>query len=482
MNQCVLGIDLGTSSVKIVKKYTDGHIQKLKNIYKQPLPEGWWQSILTLVEQIDWKEVYAIGLSSQVGTYLVNDKKVIGWNSHAGKEEMKWWKANYAKETFLKEISMPHPDIISYPLPRLKYIKEHFKNIEKICQPKEYVLEKLTGEWITDAYSWRGLVNLETKEYSKFFLQELSLEKEKLPPIKKNDEIAGYTKEIKFENSILPAGIPVYVGLNDYYAGLLGMGMNRTGQMFDVTGTSEHLGVLQREIDINTSLVSGPYIEHMVHYGVTASSGPSIKFGLKLMQEYEIFSCKQTETKTVMSKSIHMESGKFDLERIVQGNPPIFLPYLKGERAPIWNPDARGVFFGIEEDCDNGWMAYSVMEGVVFSLYHIYETMGKPEILNITVSGGAAEIDCLNQLKAEIFNVPIKIVEESDVSALGACMTAAVGLGLYQDYKEVAKEWVKISKQVIPNGKYKEWFEKRFEIYKDLYLNIVPMFEKWKTI
>lgn len=459
MNQCILGIDLGTSSVKIIKKYRDGHVEKLKNTYVEPLPVGWWQSILKLLEEIDWKEVSAIGLSSQVGTYLVNDEEVISWNKRVGKEELEWWKTNYSREKFVEEISMPHPDIISYPLPRLKFIKEHFKRIQKICQPKEYILEKLTGEWVTDAYSWRGLANLETEKYSSFFLQKLSLEEKILPAIKRFDEIAGYTKELNFAKNVLPEGIPVYVGLNDYYAGILGMGVNRIGQMFDVTGTSEHLGVLQGEIDVDTNLVSGPYIKHMVHYGVTASSGPSIKYGLKLLQEQEM-----------------------DLNKIVQQKPPIFLPYVKGERAPIWNADARGIFFGIEEECSVGQMAYSVMEGVVFSLYHIYETMGKPKMEKITVSGGAAYIDCLNLLKAEIFNVPVEIVEESDVSALGAAMTAAVGSGWYRDYGQVTKEWVKIKQRIIPNGNYGEWFEKRFEIYKELYHRIEPMFEKWREL
>lgn len=466
MNQCVLGIDLGTSSVKIIKKYRDGHIEKLKNTYKEPLPLGWWTSVLKLLKEIKWEEVTSIGLSSQVGTYIVNNKEVISWNSDAGKEEVKWWKANYSQETFVKEISMPHPEVISYPLPRLKYIKEHFKGIEKICQPKEYILEKLTGEWVTDVYSWRGLANLETGKYSDYFLKELSLEKKVLPPIKKIDEIAGYTKELVVENNLLPAGIPVYVGLNDYYAGLLGMGINRIGQMFDITGTSEHLGVLQKKMDCNTTLVSGPYIEHMVHYGVTASSGSSIKYGLKMVQRESQDSNEKNEP---------------ELEQIMQTKPPVFLPYLKGERAPIWNADARGAFFGIEEKCSMEQMAYSVMEGVVFSLYHIYETMGKPYMESITVSGGAAEIERLNILKAEIFGVPIEIVEESDVSALGACMVAAVGSGLYQNYDRAAKEWVKVKQKIIPTGRYGEWFEKRFEIYKELYLSLKPIYQKWKN-
>ncbi len=459
MNKCILGIDLGTSSVKIVKKYRDGHIEKLKNAYEEPLPLGWWKAICELLEQINWKEILAIGLSSQVGTYLVNDEEVISWNSDAGKEELKWWKAKYPRQKFVEEISMPHPEIISYPLPRLKYIKEHYGDIQKICQPKEYIIEKLTGEWVTDMYSWRGLANLKSGKYSKYFLEILSMEENVLPIVKRPDEIAGYTKKMKFFSNFLPAGIPVYVGLNDYYAGLLGMGIGKTGQMFDVTGTSEHLGVLQQGIAADTTLVSGPYIEHMVHYGVTASSGSSIKYGLKLQRE-----------------------PLFYMEKIVKGKPPVFLPYVKGERAPVWNPDARGAFFGIEETCSVEQMTYSVMEGVVFSLYHIYETMGRPEISRITVSGGAASVDCLNLLKAEMFGVPIEIVKESDVSALGACMAAAVGLGWYPDYDQAAAEWVEISHSVFPSGKYREWFEKRFEVYKEFYSGIKPLFEKWKSL
>lgn len=459
MNKCVLGIDLGTSSVKIVRKYRDGHIEKSRNTYKAGLPLGWWEAILSLFQEINWDEVEAIGLSSQVGTYLVNNREVISWNSSAGKEEVKWWKEQYSKEFFVKEISMPHPDIISYPLPRLKYITEHFEDIEKICQPKEYILEKLTGEWVTDPYSWRGLVNLSTQEYSAYFLQQLGVREAQLPTIKNSDEVAGYTREIPLENNCLPAGIPVFTGLNDYYAGLLGMGINKTGQMFDVTGTSEHLGVLQEELVRETSLVSGPYIEHMVHYGVTASSGPSIKYGLKLL-----------------------ENSSFDREEIRKEKTPIFLPYVKGERAPVWNADARGVFFGIEENCTKEQMAYAVMEGVVFSLYHIYETMGKPDIEGIRVSGGAAKIESLNCLKADIFGVPIEIVEESDVSGLGACMVAALGMGWCENTQDITKDWVHISNRYLPGKNDQAWFEKRYAIYKEVYQKLKPVFDKWKDV
>ena len=455
----VVGIDLGTSSVKILKKYRNGQIEKFKNTYEEPLPLGWWKSVCNLLEQVNWEDVAAIGLSSQVGTYLINNEEVISWNSEVGKKELDWWKTNYTKEKFVDEISMPHPDIISYPLPRLKYISEHYKDAKRICQPKEYIIENMTGAWVSDWYSWRGLTNLETGQYSSYFLNEIGMAKTLLPPLGLPHEIAGYTKEISLGNTILPAGIPVYVGLNDYYAGLLGMGIQTEGQMFDVTGTSEHLGVLQNAIDMNTTLVSGPYLEQMVHYGVTASSGSSIKYALKLFQPTNL-----------------------NMAEIVKTKPPIFLPYVKGERAPIWNADARGAFFGIEEKCTAEQMAYGVLEGVVFSLYHIYETMRKPDVNTIRISGGAAEIEYLNKLKAEVFGVPVEIVEESDVSGLGACMTAAVGLGWYSDYSKAAEEWVKISHSIDSDGKYQEWFQKRFALYKEFYSDVKTLFQKWKEL
>ena len=481
VKRCVLGIDLGTSSVKILKKYEDGSVIKLKNTYKEALPIGWWKSILELLEQIDWQEVTAIGLSSQVGTYIVNDTDVIGWNQSVGKEELEWWKKRYTKEKFVEEISMPHPDIISYPLPRLKYIKNHYEHIETICQPKEYILKCLTGEWVSDLYSWRGLANLNKKEYSEFFLKELAICRENLPPIKEQDELAGYTKEIKFENNTLPHGIPVFIGLNDYYAGLLGMGVGKKGQMFDLTGTSEHIGVIQEEITLETALVCGPYIKEIVHYGVTASSGPSIKYGLKLLAAFASEMQSKEEQEGTLKENPTF-SWKLDLEKMMEEKPPIFLPYLKGERAPIWNADARGAFFGLEENTNLEQMIYSVMEGVVFSLYHIYEIMGMPDINSIMVSGGAAEIEYLNALKAEVFGKKVVVVKESDVSALGACIVAAVGAGIYETYEQVMQEWVHVEKMIEPTQQGVEWFAKRFELYKELYGCVKPLYEQWKRI
>ena len=460
MNKSVIGIDLGTSSVKILQLFQDKTKSISRASYKEISQEGWWGAICRALAKLELETVEAISLSSQVGTYIVNDSEVISWNSGIGKEEVSEIKKKYESEIFLKEISMMHPSIVSYPIPRLKYIKKHFKNIESICQPKDFICEKLTGKRVTDQYSWRGLANLDTKCYSTFFLNDLGIDENVLPEMKDYTSFAGVTKELLLgEGRILKAGIPVYVGLNDYYASLLGMGIRNTGDLFDISGTSEHLGVIENKVKTDTALVSGPYLYENVHYGVTASSGASVKFGLRLLSDKEI-----------------------EMDKIRKNQPPIFLPYLNGERAPIWDADAKGVYFGICENCTQEELAYAAMEGVVFSLYHIYESMGCPEVKNMIISGGAAVFPVLNQLKAEMFGIPTQTLEENETSALGASIVAALGAGWYKTLEEATKDLCKIKEIFYPTGGHIEWMQKRYSIYKELYPAVKLQYEKLKEL
>lgn len=455
----ILGIDLGTSSVKMLQRFEDGTVVKTKSSYDEISPIGWWKAIKQALSQLELTNVSAIGLSSQVGTYIVDGREVISWNTGIGAEELKDIKDKFSAKDFLDEISMPHPNIVSYPIPRLLYIKKQYPNVQKICQPKDFICEKLTGNWVTDPYSWRGLVNLSTKQYSRKFLDVIGICEGQLPTIIDFTEKVGYTKSILLEGAVLPDGIPVYVGLNDYYASLLGMGIQNAGDMFDISGTSEHLGVIEESVDLDTQMVSGPYLKHNVHYGVTASSGASLDFGLQIHKD-----------------------GLVELEEVSKHQPPIFLPYLNGERAPIWDADARGMFFGISSGCTKEDMLYAVMEGVVFSLYHIYESMGKPKATMMKIAGGAAVNPVLNQLKAEMFQIPVAVLEENDTSALGAIMVAALGAGWYESIEDAIQKICHIKEQIEPVGKYNASLEERYSIYKKLYPAVKEQYKELRRI
>lgn len=451
----VLGIDLGTSAVKLLQRFSDGTIVKEKERYEEISPKGWWEAISRAMCRMELESVEAIGLSSQVGTYIVDGAEVISWNDPIGAEELAELKGNYSQEEFLAEISMPHPNIISYPLPRLLHIKKTYPAFRKVCQPKDFICEKLTGKCMTDPYSWRGLVNLDTKTYSKKFLRDMEITEDMLPQIIDFTEVAGNTMKDVVLGSSLKEGTPVYVGLNDYYASLLGMGIWNTGDMFDITGTSEHLGILEDSVNMETEMVSGPYLQHHVHYGVTGSSGASLDFGLQFS-----------------------ETGEMNIGEVLKHKPPIFLPYLNGERAPIWDGNAKGVYFGIQAGCSAEDMAYAVLEGVSFSLYHIYEKMGRPKANVMCTAGGAAVNRTLGRLKAELFGIPVKILKENDTSALGACMVAELGVRRYQNVEEAMASSVMVEETLYPTGAYQEILEQRFAVYRELYPALKENFKR----
>ncbi len=451
MRSGILGIDFGTSSIKVLLWKPDGSIQKARSAYEGVGCSYWVKALKEALRSLDVSDVAAIGLSSQVGTYVVDDKEILSWNTPAGKEELAVLKQEYTREQFIKEISMPHPDIASYPLPRLLYIQKAFAGFQKVCQPKDYLCEVLTGNRVTDVYSWRGLANLETGKYSSWGLSVAGVSEHQLPRMLWPTEVAG--ELISDEFGILK-GTPVYVGCNDFFAGLLGMGIQN--QVFDISGTSEHVGVVKAEPDFHTKMVSGPYFHDYVQYGVTASSGVSMDFCLKhFVPEVDIESC-------------------------LRKNPPIFLPYLNGERAPIFNPEASGVFFGIHGNCDKDEMAYAVMEGIVFSLYHIYRELHADSADIMVVAGGAAKNKTLNQLKAELFGLTVKTLQENDTSALGATMLAAVGHGVFDSLETAAQSICKEDTTTEPCGKYREVLLERFELYKKLYPSVAPLFEEKK--
>ncbi|MBE7011349.1 MAG: hypothetical protein E7415_01595 [Ruminococcaceae bacterium] len=453
MNKGILGIDLGTSSVKLLLRFDSGEIRKAKAVYEEKTPNGWLDAISNAFRELDVKEIKAIGLSSQVGTYIINGKDVISWDEGIGRAELDEIKGKYSAHKFIEEIAMPHPDIISYPIPRLMYIKKHYECVTSVCQPKDYLCKVLTGNLVTDQYSYRGLIHTRKGNYSDFFLKEIGIDKNILPKVIPYNQLAGVTTKECEKTVGIPGGIPVYTGLNDFFASVFGMDIENAGDMFDITGTSEHLGVLTEKPCEDTRMVSGVYFNDFIHYGVTASSGASLSFALR---EFEV--------------------KDMDIKACLKNNPPIFAPYLNGERAPIFDSDARGVFFGLGSNCTKQDMAYSVLEGVVFSLYHIYESMGKPDFESIKVSGGAAENTVLNILKAEMFGRDILVLSENDTSALGAVKVATKMLN------PDASQFNSIKEVVSPTGEFKEILEKRYEIYKNLYPSLKERFREFSNM
>lgn len=459
MDGFCLGIDLGTSSVKALARNSVGRTVKAKQVYDEQSLKGWEIAVKrligNLIEQMPNTEIKAVAFSSQVGSYIVEDD-VIGWQSSAGKEELKEIKSKIAAERFVNEIGMRHPDIISYPLPRLLYIQRRYGAAE-VLQPKDYFIREFTGKTLTDAYSLRGIVNLRTGKRADDLAWDLGINC-KLPNFRQPWDLAGVVTEAAEKKYGLKRGTPVYLGCNDFFAGLLGMGVLESGTAFDMSGTSEHVGYISDTLQENAS-VSGSYFSGYCNYGGTKSSGSSCGFAI------ENFGIEGLE-----------------LSRSLKENPPIFLPYLSGERAPIYDENARGVYFGLNASTTKERLAYATLEGVTFSLYDIASAMSMPKPKKLICGGGSAVNPLMNSIKAEIFDCPVVRVKENDASALGACMMAKVGVGEEKTFADAILNNVEYAEEFLPVGEYRDTFLRRFEIYKELYKNLKGTFEKFNRI
>lgn len=455
MKQKILGVDLGTSSVKLLLWDTDGTSEKVREGYEGNGCEAWVLALKRACHRLGKEmlsSVSAVGLTSQVGTYIIecsDGVHIISWSDSAGREELVQMKKDISQDEFLEEINMPHPDIISYPVPRFLYMKKHFEEIQTICQPKDYLCEMLTGNRVSDIFSWRGLAALDGRiVYSEKLLQYTGISKEQLPELRMPQDCAGLISNEEFE---FLKGVPVYVGCNDFFAGLLGAGIKDS--IFDITGTSEHIGVTTPKLFKDAAMVNGPYFKENVYYGGTASSGVSMNF---CMENF------RTEV---------------NIEQCLEHDPPIFLPYLNGERAPVWDAKAQGICFGINGQCGKDEMAYAVMEGIVFSLYHIYEHLQIEEKKNaLIVTGGAAQNQTLNELKAELFDLPVKILKEKDTTVLGAVMIAAAGASICDSLETAADQMCEVETIIEPCGRFRKVLLKRFEIYKKIYPSLKTLF------
>ena len=446
MSESFLGIDLGTSSVKALKTDENGNRSKTRCFYPCAGPDGWLSAVREALRGIDTADIAAVGLSSQVGTYVVNGKDVFAWSDAVGKEELDGLLAEFPQEVFVRETGMPHPQIISYPLPRLMFFKKKYGSaLRGVCQPKELLTEFLTGKKVGDCFSYRGLADAQSCTYSGFLLSSVGVDPSVLPPLVRPEDPVGTVSEAVAAETGLRAGIPVYAGMNDFYCSLLGMGIRDCGDVFDITGTSEHFGILESGLRTDTKLVSSPYPGGYVHYGVTGASGKSLYFG-----------------------ESNFGSADFSGPGIVK-NSPVFLPYIGGERAPLFDPDASGVFFGIGDRCGKNELAYSVKEGVAFSIVHIARNLGLSGIRSVRVVGGAAADPVLNTVKATHLGCDIEICSESDASALGAAVIAACGSGYFSGRDEAVKKLCGTSGTVRPVPELRGVLEEKFSIYLSLY-------------
>lgn len=501
MPKYLLAHDLGTSGNKATLYTTDGDLVKSKvyaydthyfnNNWVEQDPEDWWkavcQSTKEILEDIDKKDVAAVSFSGQMMGCLCVDKngiplrKSIIWADQRSVKEANDIREKIGDDRFYKTTG--HRISPSYSLEKLLWVKnnepEIYDNTYKMLNSKDYIIFKLTGEFVTDYSDATGtcILDINTLKWSDEIISITGIDGDKLPTLRESTYVVGGVTEQAAEQTGLAAGTPVVCGGGDGVCAAVGSGCVKEGIAFSYVGSSSWIALTTRKPIYDDQMRTFNWAHIIPGYiapcGTMQSAGGSYNW---LKNEI----CK-IEAKEAQEKGI--SPYKIIDEEIAQSpagaNGLLYLPYLLGERSPRWNPNAKGAFIGLKMEHQRKDILRSVLEGVTFNLNVILNVFKQyVDINEVIVIGGGAKGKVWRQIMADIYNLSIltpNYLEEA--TSMGAAVTGGVGVGVFKDF-EVINKFIKIDSVEKPIESNSSVYRELAPIFDECYHSLVNVYEK----
>lgn len=492
----LIGVDLGTSSLRVIVYSVRGKIlasaHGIYPTYKpQPLwveqePKDWWQAFCNSIAEIklqgkvDLNQVAVIGIGGQTNGHVLLDENgnvlsnSIIWQDRRASEEAAWLQQKFSEEDRIRFLGVNLPlDSSTIPARLLWLLKNQPEILTKtkvMLQPKDFINYKLTGNFAIDVISCKTVINLKTKKFIPEYFKRAGIPLEIFPPVYEPTSIIGETKGC--EEIGIPNGIPVVAGTIDVWTNILGSGVVNPGQGAEISGTSEVLSVVSNSIVSTNKLNVIPSFGHVILNGPTQSGGGSLDWFADILLGKNNVNARR--------KKVIYQNWFKNIEQVPAGcKGLIFLPYLQGERAPIWDSKARGAFIGLNSSQDQLFLTRSILEGVAFSIRHVLETVeevGRINVDAIYISGGGAKNEIWNQIKADILGKELLIPTVLETTSLGAAMLGGIGVGIYSSYSQASQMAVSYNNHYLPQERNHDVYERTYKIYRELYPRLKDLF------
>lgn len=423
-----IGIDLGTSSVKLLLMDEAGKIERIVSReypisfphpgWSEQNPDDWYRETLRglgeLLEGIDKTRVAGIGLGGQMHGLVIldeNDKVIrpaILWNDGRTSEENDYLNNVIGKER-LSEYTA-NISFAGFTAPKILWVKnnepENFARIRKLMLPKDYIVYKLTGVHATDVSDASGTLLLDVKNrcWSKEMCNICGVREEILPGLFESYECVGTVLPRIAEELGLPEGVRVADGAGHLMGCMLSAASCNRWWMDEIIGTKDYA---KEQADI------------------------------KRLGENHVY----------------------------------YLPYLMGERSPYNNPNARAVFIGMTMDTTRSDMTQAVLEGVAFALRDSFEVAKSLELAveRTKICGGGAKSPLWKKIIANVLNVAVDVAETEEGPSFGGAMLAAVACGEYESVKAAAEKMVKVVETVEPEPELAAKYEARYRQFRQIY-------------
>ncbi|MDY0287250.1 MAG: FGGY-family carbohydrate kinase [Sphaerochaeta sp.] len=293
--------------------------------------------------------------------------------------------------------------------------------------------------------------------WSDDLVTSLGLDKEKFPPLCNPGDLIGPITPLASKTLGIPRGIPLFAGAPDFFVSILGTGTVEVGQVCNRAGTSEGINLCTHKPlgDPRLMTYRHPIAPLYNVSGIISTTGKAIEWAKNLV------GLTDASFADLYAEMARAEPGSGGV---------VFLPYLSGERAPIWDPDARALFSGLSLATGKGELLRSVAEGTCFAMRDVITVMEElgATVGQLRITGGPSESPFLNQLKADITGREVLVPAMQDAELMGCLIIALTSLGLFASYKEAANAVVRTKRCFTPDPKVQPLYDRLFATYRDL--------------
>ncbi len=484
-----IGVDLGTSAVKLLLMDQDGDIKKIVSKeyplyfphtgWSEQNPEDWYtqsiEGIKELISDCDKSQVAGISFGGQMHGLVTLDaednviRPAILWNDGRSEEEVQYLNNTIGKD----KISSYTANIAfaGFTAPKIIWMKKNepelFAKICKIMLPKDYLAYMLSGSFCTDVSDASGmlLMDVENRCWSKEMMELCDITEDQLPKLYESYEVVGTVKpEIAAELGI-SADVKVIAGAGDNAAAAVGTATVGDNMCNISLGTSGTIFISSNKfgVDENNGLHSFAHADGNYHLmGCMLSAA----------------SCNKWWSEDILKTSDFPAEQKPITDDKLGENNVFYLPYLMGERSPHNNPAARAMFIGMSMDTTRADMTQAVLEGVIFGLRDSLE-VAKSIGINLErtkVCGGGAKSPLWKKMIANIMNLKVDVIDNEQGPALGGAMLAAVGCGEYDSVEEIAAKIVKVVETIEPDPQLVAKYEEKYQKFRKIYPTVKELY------
>lgn len=450
----------------------------------------WWRAICEtnklLTKNIDKNNIAAISFSGQMMGCICVDRngnalrKAIIWADMRATKEQAFLESKIDKDRFYKITG--HKISCSYSLEKLMWIKNNqpgiYEKTYKMLNPKDFIVQKLTGEFLTDYSDASGTnaFDLTTFEWSREIINAAGIDEDKFPKAVPSTFIAGEISEKIALECGLNKGTKVVMGGGDGACATVGAGSVSEGKTYNCLGSSSWIATTTKQPvfdDLYRTFNWAHAVPGLISpCGTMQSAGAAFNWVKNQICTSEVLEAGKREISPY--QLINEEIAQSD----VGANGLYFLPYLMGERSPRWNPHAKGAFIGLKMEHTRADLLRSVIEGIAYNLNIILQVFKqKVNIDEIIVIGGMAKGQIQRRILADVFNTKLLTLNYLDeASSIGAAVCAGVGTGVLEDFSDVDK-FIKVVEEDNPSPGNAQKYAKLTGVFDKCYTALLDVYE-----